>query len=96
MFHAAANRQDAADALIAGVLDTDQHLARSRSQRLRHVGKLEHLCRFTKNASDGPVFRGTVSIAADLLCRSKHREPRRRGGSPGLLVQQVITNSGES
>ena len=35
-------------------------------------------------------------MPADLLCRSKHREPRGRGGSPGLLVQQVITNSGES
>src|SRR5258707_1241397 len=30
------------------VLDTDQHLARSRSRRLRHVGKLEHVRRFTK------------------------------------------------
>src|SRR5258708_29875003 len=30
------------------VLDTDQHLARSRSRRLRHVAKLEHFRRFTK------------------------------------------------
>src|SRR5882757_5901432 len=72
MLHAAPNRQDTADALIADdagqrrsnrkcalnhiqvvhidrrVLDTDQHLTRSRSRRLRHVGKLEHFRRFAK------------------------------------------------
>src|SRR5882757_570915 len=93
MLHAAPNRQDTADALIADdagqrrsnrkcalnhiqvvpidwrVLDTDQHLTRSRSRRFRHVGKLEDFRRFTKGLDQRRThwrFPPFDSVAAEI------------------------------
>src|SRR6267378_4940151 len=48
LFHRITSSSKPLEFIDRRVLDTDQLLTRSRSRRLRHVGKLEHFRRFTK------------------------------------------------